>query len=165
MKELLLQYAGYNTWANKQFIDLMLRLPVGAIDKEINSSFPSIRATVYHSWGAEDIWMQRLMLAEHPTWTPADFTGSFEEACVKWGKVSHSFGAFVTKQFNDASFFHVLSFYDRQKKEHKMPVFQVLNHVFNHATYHRGQLTTMLRQLGETKIPATDFFVFANGKK
>ena len=32
-------------------------------------------------------------------------------------------------------------------------------HVVNHSTYHRGQLTTMLRQLGKVPVP-TDFLVF-----
>jgi len=33
--------------------------------------------------------------------------------------------------------------------------------VFNHSTYHRGQLVTMMRQLGETNVPVTDFIAFA----
>ena len=36
-------------------------------------------------------------------------------------------------------------------------VWQVLHHLFNHGTYHRGQLVTMMRELGVTAIPATDF--------
>jgi uncharacterized damage-inducible protein DinB len=36
--------------------------------------------------------------------------------------------------------------------------------VFNHATYHRGQLVTMLRQIGAEKIPATDFAAFVRLK-
>ncbi|MBL0200663.1 MAG: hypothetical protein IPP81_11100 [Chitinophagaceae bacterium] len=42
-----------------------------------------------------------------------------------------------------------------------MPVYQMLHHVFNHASYHRGQLVTMLNQLGADKIPGTDFLLSA----
>jgi len=45
-----------------------------------------------------------------------------------------------------------------------MPVYQMLQHVFNHATYHRGQLVTMLRQLGQDKIPDTDFYTYCRLK-
>jgi uncharacterized damage-inducible protein DinB len=40
----------------------------------------------------------------------------------------------------------------------------MLLHVFNHGTYHRGQLVTMLRQLGIENIPATDFIVWSREK-
>ena len=37
-------------------------------------------------------------------------------------------------------------------------------HAINHNTYHRGQIVTMLRQLGVEKIPATDFIVWSRRK-
>ena len=164
MKELLLQYAQYNVWANKLILDALLKLDDGAVDKEIASSFPSIRATLVHTWSAEFIWLQRLQLVEHPVWIQGEFEGAFEEAVSQWQKVSASLVQFVEKQYDDRAFEHVLQFYDRQKVSHKAPVFQVLNHVFNHSTQHRGQLITMLRQLGVTKIPQTDFIAFARLK-
>ncbi len=160
MKDLLLQYAQYNQWANKLMIDAILQLKAGAADKEINSSFPSVRRTVLHSWGAESIWLQRLLLAEHPVWHGDDLAITIEDACKRWQADSASLVNFVERQYDDRALQHVVEFYDRQKKTYKMPVYHVLQHVFNHATYHRGQLVTMLRQLGVTKIPATDFEAF-----
>jgi uncharacterized damage-inducible protein DinB len=49
--------------------------------------------------------------------------------------------------------------------QYKQPIWQMLLHVFNHATYHRGQVVNMLRQLGVDKIPSTDFSTWAVGKK
>ncbi len=55
--------------------------------------------------------------------------------------------------------------YENSKGEQfKQPIFQMLLHVFNHGTYHRGQLVTMLRQLGVENIPATDFIVWSREK-
>lgn len=164
MKELLLQYARYNQWANKQMLDVLLKLEDGAVDTEINSSFPSVRRTAMHTWGAESIWLQRLQLAEHPAWYGDDLTIAFDEACQRWQAESATLIAFIEKQYDDRAFEHILQFYDRQKAAHKMPVYQVLHHVFNHSTYHRGQLVTMLRQLGVTKIPSTDFVGFVRMK-
>ncbi len=160
MKEILLQYAQYNAWANKLITDALLRLEIGAVDKEITSSFPSVSATICHTWSAEFIWLQRLQLVEHPIWIQGEFTGTFEEAVTNWHQVSLSLKQFVEKQYDDRALEHTLQFYDRQKVSHKMPVYQVLLHVFNHSTQHRGQLITMLRQLGATKIPSTDFSTF-----
>ena len=164
MKELLLQYAQYNVWANKRITDAMLKLEAGETEKEIVSSFPSLRATLCHTWAAEFIWLQRLQLAEYPQWVGSDFAGTFEEACSNWQQVSAEFVQFVEKQYDDRGLQHVLQYYDRAKVSHKTPVYHVLHHVFNHSTYHRGQLVTMLRQLDAKDIPATDFIAFVRKK-
>ena len=164
MKQLLLEYAEYNAWANKKIIEVLLKLKEGADRNEIVSSFPSVYKTVMHSWSAESIWLQRLQLAEHPVWHEDIFKGTLSEACHEWQAVSSAFVEFVTKQYDDKALQHVVQFYDRQKNAYKMPVYQVLQHVFNHSTYHRGQLITMLRQLGITKLPQPDFTAFVRQK-
>lgn len=164
MKEILLQYAGYNIWANKLIADAMMKLSDAQVDMELVSSFPSIRKTVYHTWAAEYIWLQRLLLAERPVWVAADFTGTFGEACGEWQKASGELLRFAQKQFDDNSFTHMVQYYDQKKNAHKTPVFQVLQHVFNHSTYHRGQMVTMLRQAGAQEIPGTDFIAYGRKK-
>ena len=164
MKELLLQYAEYNAWANKPIIDTLSQLSEEDVDKEITSSFPSLRATAMHTLGAEFIWLQRLQLAEHPVWLPGSFQGTFTEACNKWQSVSSDFVHFVSDQGDDKALMHQCEFKDRKGAPYKMPVYHILQHVFNHSTYHRGQLVTMLRQVGVTTIPATDFIGYARLK-
>ncbi|HEY9177304.1 MAG TPA: DinB family protein [Flavipsychrobacter sp.] len=161
MKELLQQLARYNIWANKQFADILLKADDEILDREITSSFPSIRTTVYHMWSAEDIWLQRLQLVEQPVWAQSVFNGNFDEAVRKWQEASNELLAFVERQYNDEAFRHVLQYYNLKKVSFKVPVYAVLTQVFNHATYHRGQLVTMMRQAGIKKIPGTDFHLFA----
>lgn len=164
MKELLTQYTAYNVWANKLIIDALLKMDETAIDMEIVSSFPSLRATVYHTWSAEYIWLQRLQLAERPVWIEAEFKGSFAEACTEWQRASEALQLFVEKQYDDRSFEHVLQYYDRKKVPHKKPVWEVLTHISNHSSYHRGQLVTMMRQAGAKEIPGMDFVLFQRRK-
>lgn len=161
MKETLSQLAHYNIWANKRIIDILIKLDDDVLDKELKSSFSSLRSTVYHVWSAEFIWLQRLQLTEQPVWVASEFKGSFADACADWQKVSTVLAEFVDKQYNDKGLQHVLQYYNRAKHSFKKPVYTVLLHIFNHATYHRGQLVTMLRELGVTKIPATDLIEFA----
>jgi uncharacterized damage-inducible protein DinB len=59
---------------------------------------------------------------------------------------------------------HVFSYYNTKREMFKQPVFQVLLQVMNHGSYHRGQLVNMLRQLGQQKIPQTDFIAWARKK-
>jgi len=44
-------------------------------------------------------------------------------------------------------------------------LFQILLHIFNHGTYHRGQLVTILQQLNIQNIPQTDFIVWTRKEK
>lgn len=164
MKELLLQYAKYNVWANKLMIGVLNKLSDAQIDADIASSFPSIKKTVSHVWSAEDIWLQRLNLAEQPVWAESVFEGSFDDMLNNWQKTSKDLQQFVEKQFNDEAFLHVMQYYNLQKQSIKLPVNVGLMQVFNHGTYHRGQLITMLRQVGVAKLPATDFFRFTMSK-
>lgn len=161
MKELLGQYARYNIWANAKLAAVLLKLTEEQLDREIQSSFSSIRKTVYHMWSAEDIWLQRLSLVEQAVWAEHTFNGSFKDAIDNWTAASKGLAAFVDKQFSDDSFQHVMQYYNLKKQSAKLPVHVSLMQVLNHATYHRGQLVTMLRQIGVKKIPQTDYFVYA----
>jgi uncharacterized damage-inducible protein DinB len=66
---------------------------------------------------------------------------------------------------SEAAIDHVFQYYNSKKESFKQPVFQVIMHVLNHSTYHRGQIVNMLRQLGIEKIPQTDMIVWARMKK
>ncbi|OJW82337.1 MAG: hypothetical protein BGO69_17270 [Bacteroidetes bacterium 46-16] len=160
MKELLLQMAKYNLWANKRIIAVLLKLEEEQLDKEMISSFPSLRATAYHIWGAEFLWLQRLQLTEQPVYMPYIYKGTFEDACADWQDVSQILADFTGRQFDDKAFEHVVQYYNSEKKSFKNPVHEILQHVFNHSTYHRGQVVTMLRQAGIDKIPETDLTIY-----
>lgn len=141
-------------------IDVLLKLTDEQLDQEVISSFSSIRHTVYHAWSAEQLWLERLLLTEQPVWAAGTFTGTFQQACANWQSASENLLSFINRQFDDRAFGHVVQYYNLQKQSRKTPVSAILLQVFNHATYHRGQLVTMLRQIGITKLPSTDMVIF-----
>lgn len=162
MKELLQQYAAYNMWATKLLTDRITKLSDEEINREIVSSFPSIYKTMQHMWLAEEVWWKRLKLTENIVLESTQFTGPFNEMTDALAKQSQQFKDWVDNA-TETHLVHVFAFI-RNKEQIKMPVYQMLHHVFNHATYHRGQLVTMLNQLGADKIPGTDFSTFCRGK-
>ena len=162
MKELLQQYTTYNIWATKQMVDRINKLSDEAINREIVSSFPSLYKTMQHMWLAEEVWWQRLKLTENIVLESDKFTGNFKELTDALAKQSQQWKVWVDNA-TENQLTHVFAFV-RNKEQIKMPVYQMLQHVFNHATYHRGQLVTMLNQLGADKIPSTDFSTFSRGK-
>ena len=162
MKELLQQYAAYNIWATKQLVDRISKLPEEDTRKEIISSFPSIYKTMQHMWMAEEVWWQRLKLTENIVLESETFSGTFNDLVNVLAKQSQQFKDWIDNA-TETQLTHVFA-YIRNKEQLKMPVYQMLHHVFNHATYHRGQLVTILNQLGADKIPSTDFSAFCRKK-
>jgi len=163
MKQLLQQYAAYNLWANKIITEKIAQLPIDTIYKEMNSSFTSIYKTVVHLMDVESIWWQRLKLQEHVEWPGKSFEGNFEALSLRLIFLSKQWNEWVINA-NEVNISHVFGYHNSKKEYFKQPVYEMLLHLFNHQTFHRGQIITMMRQNGIEKIPATDFIVFARKK-
>ena len=163
MKELLSQFAAYNIWANKKLTDIILSLTEEKQKQEIPSSFKSLYATVLHMWDAESAWWQRMKMHERIIVPSENFNGTMKDVCNGLMQQSQQWQDWVINA-SDMALEHVFQYYNSKKELYKQPVSQVLQHVFNHSTYHRGQLVNMLRQLGIEKIPQTDFIVWGRKK-
>lgn len=164
MKELLRQYAAFNTWASQQLLNVILSLPEEQQKQELPSSFNSLYRTVLHMWDAESSWWQRLKLHERILRPSENFSGSMKDASNGLLSQSKQWEEWVSSA-SDLAIDHVFQYETFDKAQFKQPTWQMLLHVFNHGTYHRGQLVNMLHQLGVTKIPATDFILWSRGKK
>ena len=163
MKELLKQFATYHIWANQKLIDVILSLPEEQQTKEIPGSFPSLYATILHIWDAESIWWQRMKLQERIIGPSENFKGTMIDCCNGLMNQSQQWDQWI-RNASDLSIDHVFAYTTSENEQFKQPIYQMLLHVFNHGTYHRGQLVNMLRQLGAAKIPQTDFIVWSRKK-
>jgi uncharacterized damage-inducible protein DinB len=164
MKELLKQYATYNIWATQQLLHVILPLSEEQQKQEVPSSYSSLFKTLLHIWDAESIWWQRMKLAERIIVPSHDYTVSMQDLVNGLQNQSKQWEEWVSSA-SDLAIDHVFQYQTFDKTQYKQPTWQMLLHVFNHGTYHRGQLVNMLRQLGIDKLPATDFIIWARGKK
>jgi uncharacterized damage-inducible protein DinB len=163
MKKILLQYASYNVWANQRIVDCITNLSDDQIRREVNSSFKSIYATMVHLWDVESIWWQRMKLQEQQEWPGVNFNGSVLELGANLMKQSKQWKEWVDLA-TDAALEHEFIYRNSKKEQFKQPVYEALMHLFNHQTYHRGQLVTMMRQVGVEVIPGTDLISFSRKK-
>lgn len=163
MKEVFVKYAAYNFWANKILSDKATHLPVEVLFKKMNSSFGSIYHTFVHLMDVESVWWQRIKLQEHVLWPGKDMEEDFEKLSQQLLLQSKQWNQWV-KEANENYFTHVLGYQNSKKEFFKQPVYEVLLQLFNHQTYHRGQIVTMMKQNGIDKIPANDFIVFSRKK-
>lgn len=164
MKELLVSYTSYNYWANQELTKKVLALTPEQQQAEVKSSFSSLHTTIVHMWDAESAWWQRMKLQENIVVPSLTFHPTTQEAADGLLQQGRDWMEW-TKQATEPQLEHVFAYYNSRKEHFKQPVWQMLLHVFNHGTFHRGQLVTILRQLGEDKIPQTDYIHFTRTRK
>ena len=164
MKELLLQFAAYNIWANQKIMEVILALPEEKQTAEVPSSFNSLYKTVLHMWDAESAWWQRMKLQERLVIPSENFKGNMKDLVNGLMQQSNLWLDWVSNA-SDIALDHVFHYQNSKKEQFKQPVYQMMMHVFNHDNYHRGQLINMLRQLGVEKLPQTDFIVWSRKKQ
>ncbi|HEX6193906.1 MAG TPA: DinB family protein [Chitinophagaceae bacterium] len=164
MKELLKQLAAYNIWANQKIFEVILALPAEKQTASLQSSFKSLHLTILHMWDAESVWWQRMKLHERFVMPSENFNGTTEDVINGLMSQNRLWSAWV-ENTSDHVLDHVCQYKNNRKEQVKMPLYQMLTHVLNHGTYHRGQLITMLRQLEIDKLPQTDFSVWVRNKK
>lgn len=164
MKELLVSYTKYNLWANAKIAELLISLDRQLLDKELISSFNTIRKTAYHIWDAEVIWYNRLKGVSFTDWPSKDFSGTDNDFFKKFVEHSSKFPVFVGDKSEDelASTFKYKTL---DGKEYENLVGNIIVHVMNHSTFHRGQLITMLRNVGYTDFSSTDYSAFLRENK
>ena len=85
--------------------------------------------------------------------------GSKNELIETWKEISAGYQKFIAAMSED-QFQQILNYKNSKGIEFNQPIYQLLAHVFNHATYHRGQVVTMLRQVGYTDVSSTDMTTF-----
>ncbi len=149
--EAVYNYLIYTYWANDQIIQWLSEAENSSWKMEIESSFNSIQLTTRHSWNAEFGWLTTL---KKLPWDNVPQVSSREEMLSSWQNTSKQFVQYA------ATLLATEPAGTRKLGEQDVAIDDILLHVCNHATYHRGQLITMGRQAGLGKPPRTDYIYF-----
>jgi len=158
MQPLLLSYARYNLWAHNRVVDFLRKLKPGEPDQEITSSFSSIRKTVFHVYGAQVLWLRRLegtSPAAFPAYDSLDFNATLDGLLETSAKLFN-----LAECSTEESLQKPVTYKNLAGQQYTNPVSEILMHVINHGSYHRGQILTMLRQLGYTELFDSDYIVY-----
>jgi len=148
----------YNSWANHRTLEAAAALTPEQFTRAMGSSFSSVRDTLAHIYGAEWIWLERWH-GRAPAGLPsaADFP-DIEAVRRRFAEIDRNLVDYVASLTQD-DLQRVITFKNLAGVPYSQPLAPCLQHVANHSTYHRGQVTTLLRQLG-AKAVATDLIAF-----
>jgi uncharacterized damage-inducible protein DinB len=153
----------FNTWANARTLQAVETLPEELLYVDLKNSFGSIHGTLVHLCGAEDIWLQRLNGADPGVFMKKEMYPTYASVKTQWSEVEAGWKTYLAGVTDD-KLAGALTFHNLKGEQVTQLVWQSLQHVVNHSTYHRGQITTMIRQSGGTPV-GTDLIAFYRQKK
>jgi uncharacterized damage-inducible protein DinB len=149
----------YHYWARDRLLEAIDALSPEQFTRDLGSSFKSVRDTVAHTYAAEWAWYQRWQ-GESPTaLLPFDQFPDVASIRTAWTAHEAKMRDYV-ERLGDAGVDKVIDYQLLNRSPGSTPLWQMLQHVVNHASYHRGQVTTMLRQLGATPAKPMDMIAF-----
>jgi len=149
----------YHYWARDRLLDALQTLTVEQLTRDLGSSFKSIHETLVHTYSAEWAWHSRWLGTSPTALLPADQFPDLAAVRSAWTELEVKLRAFVDG-LGDQGIERVFEYKLLSGQAGATPFWQMLQHVVNHASYHRGQVTTMLRQIGAAPAKPMDMIAF-----
>ena len=143
----------YSAWASRKLVDAVRVVPDADLEKPVGISHNSLLGTLAHIVWADWLWFTRVVESmERPNQTREVLENTWPQLQNKW--IAWAERASEAELNRVVEYVSIL---DGQKAS--TPAWQIVLHVVNHATLHRGQVMGMLRQMGIAP-PHTDLMNF-----
>jgi uncharacterized damage-inducible protein DinB len=157
-KEGLGRLLAYTEWANHRVMRAAATLSADDWKRDLKSSHGGVRGTLTHTMWAEWVWLERWKSLPNPAVTDE---GEFPDVTVlstRWRVLNDHRHAWF-RALPEEAVTSPLAFRLMNGTEDTKPLWQLVQHLANHSTYHRGQAIAMLRMLGAKGV-ATDLVAF-----
>jgi uncharacterized damage-inducible protein DinB len=154
---LMRTHLDYTAWASRRLVEAASQLTPDELNHDFKTANHSVLGTLVHVYAADRIWLKRLQgVPQAPFVTDADhhlavLQNDWPELYERWKK----FLAGVTEEKAQAAF----AYTDMKGKPWNQPLWQLVLHVVNHGTHHRGQVSGFLRALGHVP-PVNDLVAY-----
>lgn len=156
--EALQQHIDYNVWASRRLIDAVSNVSTEELTHNFKTADKSILGTLAHLYAAERNWLARMQEGRAAVQNRATGDVQMEPLLEKWAETHNSWKAWISQLPPEAPN-QVMEYLDLQGRQWAQPLWQIVLHVVNHATHHRGQVSGFLRALDKTP-PPLDYIAF-----
>ena len=150
--EVLRCHIDYTAWASRRIVEAAGQLNAEELARNFATADKSVLGTLVHTFAADRIWMGRI--EGH---IPARFLEVEKDMHMHvlrdgWPAVLDRYKAWAAGLTDEAA--HAALIYMNLKGDaFQSPIWQVVLHVVNHGTHHRGQVAGFLRSMGHTPPP------------
>ncbi len=151
----LLEYTG---WANHRALAASETLAPEAFARDLASSHGGVRGTLVHVLSSEWIWQERFEGRAPPKMLSESGFTDVDGVRRRWHQVEAGRWDWF-ERLDEEKLARVIEYRSTKGVADAAPLWQLVQHMVNHSTYHRGQVTTLLRQLGAEPI-STDILAW-----
>jgi uncharacterized damage-inducible protein DinB len=141
-------------WADETMLAALTQVPPDQVGHDLGSSFKSLFGTLNHVYLGELVWIKRVQGNKNARIADLDSPADLSVLGEAWPELHRAWLDWSGSRSNE-NFQEPLIFSTAGGGESQLPLWQIVLHVVNHGSYHRGQVATMLRQSG-IKPPGTD---------
>ena len=149
----------YHYWARDRVLQAAESLTEEQLTRDLGSSFKSVRDTLAHMYAAEWAWCSRWQGRSPTALLSADAFPDVATLRAKWTELERSVRG-VLEGLGEAGVSRVFDYKMINGEARRSVFWHMLQHVVNHGSYHRGQVTTMLRQIGAAPGKPMDMIAF-----
>jgi len=149
----------YHWWANRRLFEVSAALGEEAASRDLGRqfSFPTLRRMWGHVYGADWIWLARWN-GVSPTTLPGGEFATMGRLRECWDAFEKDQRAFV-EALAPADLGRVVAYSSTEGEPFRLPLWQLLQHVPNHATHHRSEIATMVTMISGSP-PETGMVTF-----
>ncbi|HUA20986.1 MAG TPA: DinB family protein [Bryobacteraceae bacterium] len=153
----LRQQLDYSAWASQRLLDEANKLSADELARDFKTADKSVLETLVHVFAADRIWLARVQGT-----TRASFIDPQDRDLAvlnkQWPALQQSWKQY-TASLGDQDVLKVISYQDTKGNPYQQPLWQILLHLVNHGTHHRGQVSGFLRSMGHTP-PVLDLMAY-----
>lgn len=148
----------YNIWARDRFIHAVKEMSKEDFLRDLGDGVGSVRDKLAHILGAENVWFDRLDGLDAPKFPLASEFPDQETLARRWQEVGARIEKLAAAMTEDG-LHKRYTYKSLQGQEFTSELWEILGHLMNHGTYHRGQAASLIRRIAG-KPPVTDMIAF-----
>jgi uncharacterized damage-inducible protein DinB len=148
----------YLTWATQLVLDGVKVMPAAEYEKDRGSSHGGIKGTLEHMFRADTLWFSRVSGEPFGKISDIEVPATLDEIEKQWIQLFSRWQKWMA-QLSSNQFGIEVRYTNSQGVPFSTPLWQIVLHLVNHSTMHRGQVVTMMRQAG-MKPPLTDLIAY-----
>ncbi len=148
----------YNAWADNRVFEALAKVPEAEYLRDLKSSHGSLGGTMAHLVGVEKLWLSRLIGKPENSILRLQDAPTLKQLKSAWEDVAARMARFLVK-LDNKSLQQAVSYTTTEGEKFSNSNQQILQHVVNHSSYHRGQIAAMMRQAGAEPLN-TDLIAF-----
>jgi len=149
--EVLRTHIDYTAWASRKLVASAAQLSPEQLNQDFGTADRSVLGTLAHTFAGDRIWLPRMTGGPNPGFV-TDADRSLAVLQKDWPALHERWKEWA-RGLTDESAGAAITYKDLKGNQWTQPLWQLVLHMVNHGTHHRGQVAGFLRTMGHTPPP------------